>query len=217
MTYSALSLLLVVVALLIVLGSGRLLFKGRWFLGWLRGTFGFLLVTVSALLALAAFDFFSYKQLTKEEVVASISFTRIEPQHYQVSLVDAAGTESRYELKGDLWQLDARVIKWNETLAALGLKPGYRLDRLSGRYFSLEKEYNEQRTVYEIKNSKSIIDVWKWARSYNQLLPMMDATYGSATYLPMADGALFSVSMASSGLIARPLNERATTAVGGWE
>ena len=48
-------------------------------------------------------------------------------------------------------------------------------------------------------------------------LSIVDATYGSATFLPMADGAIFSVSMGSSGLVARPLNDRADLALKEWE
>ena len=52
---------------------------------------------------------------------------------------------------------------------------------------------------------------------YKQVqLPVLDALYGSATFVPMSDGALFEVSLANSGLIARPLNERAQSAIERW-
>jgi hypothetical protein len=40
--------------------------------------------------------------------------------------------------------------------------------------------------------------------------------YGSATYLPMADGADYEVTVSQSGLVARPLNDAARLAVGAW-
>ena len=45
----------------------------------------------------------------------------------------------------------------------------------------------------------------------------VDAEYGSATFLPMADGALFTVKLSSTGLVARPENDRATIAIQDWE
>ena len=45
---------------------------------------------------------------------------------------------------------------------------------------------------------------------------LVDAYYGTATYLPMADGARFEVSLTRDALIARPANIRARDAVGGW-
>src|SRR5690625_5714508 len=50
------------------------------------------------------------------------------------------GTEQEFDLRGDQWQLDARIIKWQGFVAAMGVKPGYRLDRISGRYYTLEDE-----------------------------------------------------------------------------
>ena len=217
MVYPALSGIIVIIALIAVLAAARLLLKGSWFFGWLRGMVGVLLLGLAAILALSALDVYSYKQLSREQPVANLSFTKLDSQHFQVSLVDSSGVEQLHELNGDLWQLDARIIKWDRSLAAIGLTAGYRLDRLSGRYYSLEKEHTEPRTVYQLSNSKNVLDIWSWLREYGNNLAIVDASYGSATYLPMEDGALFSVSLSSTGLLARPLNERARMAVADWE
>lgn len=217
MAYTVLTVIIIALALVVVLFAARVLLKGSWVLGWLRGMTGLVLLVLAGFMALAAFDFYSYKQLGKEQTVATLGFTRLEPEHYKVSLVDETGIEQTFELRGDLWQLDARIIKWNNSLAGIGLTPGYRLDRLSGRYYSLEKEQTEQRSVYQLGNSKSMLDIWSWIREYGRNIAMVDATYGSATYLPMEDGALFSVGLTHSGLIARPLNDRAREAVARWE
>lgn len=217
MVYTALTGIIVVLALIVVLGAARVLLKGSWILGWLRGMTGLLLLSLSAFLVLSAFDFYSYKQLSKEQTVATLSFNRIAPQQFKVSLVDGSGLEQTYQLNGDLWQLDARIIKWSHALAGLGLTPGYRLDRLSGRYYSLEKEQNGERSVYQLSKSRSKLDIWSWLREYGRGLTAVDASYGSATYLPMEDGALFAVKLTNSGLIARPLNDRAKEAVANWQ
>jgi hypothetical protein len=47
-------------------------------------------------------------------------------------------------------------------------------------------------------------------------MPIIDAVYGSATYLPMADGALYEVSLSHTGLLARPLNASAEEAINTW-
>jgi hypothetical protein len=217
MVYTVLAGLIIAVALVTVLFAGRLLLKGKWILGWLRGMAGIALLLGSAVMAFGAFDFYSYKQLSKEQTIANISFTKIEPQKYQVSLVDSEGVEQLFELNGDLWQLDARIIKWSKLFAGAGLTPGYRLDRISGRYYALEEEKSGKRTVYELGNSKSVIDLWSWARQFGKNITIVDASYGSATYLPMEDGALFSVILSSTGLLARPLNDRAELAVNRWK
>jgi hypothetical protein len=60
------------------------------------------------------------------------------------------------------------------------------------------------------------MDVWYIARRFPALAPGIDAYYGSATYVPMADGARFEVSLSRNALIARPANAAARTAVGVW-
>ncbi len=60
------------------------------------------------------------------------------------------------------------------------------------------------------------LDLWSLARDFPTLTPGVDAYYGTATYLPMADGARFRVTLSRDALIARPLNDQAREAVGDW-
>ena len=195
----------------------KLLLKPTWILGWLRGCTGLLFVILAILLSLAALDFYSYKQLDKTESIANVNFIKIAPQQYRASLVTNDGEELTYELNGDLWQLDARIFKWSPALAKMGLLPGYRLDRLSGRYVSLEEEKTLPRSVYALYNSDTAIDVWNILQDYKGSFSLVQAQYGSATYMPMTDGALFTVRLTANGLSAIPLNERAQSAVSEWE
>ena len=120
-----------------------------------------------------------------------------------------------FEIQGDEWQMDARVVIWKPPATLLGLDPIYQLDRLSGRYSAVEEELSKVRSVYALSEPVPL-DVWQFARRYPKLLPGVDAHYGTATYLPMAHDAIYEVKMTRTGLIARPLNEAATEAVGNW-
>lgn len=59
-------------------------------------------------------------------------------------------------------------------------------------------------------------DLWALARRHPRWLPWVDAVYGSATYMPMTDGAAYRVTASPSGLVARPLNDIAREAVRRW-
>ncbi len=119
------------------------------------------------------------------------------------------------QLAGDEWQLDARVLKWSGLASVLGFEPLYRLERLSGRYLSALQELSAQRTVHTFADDDGF-DLWGSAR-LSGWIPWVDAVYGSAAYLPMRDGASYSVTVARSGLVARPLNEAATRAIADWQ
>jgi hypothetical protein len=97
----------------------------------------------------------------------------------------------------------------------LGFDTAYRLDRISGRYASIDDERSLPRTVYSLTQPERV-DLWELAHRYRSWVPWIDALYGSATYLPMADGARYSISVSQSGLVARPVNQAAVVAVGDW-
>lgn len=217
MIYPVVAVVLAVVAALIVLYGLRLLFNRHWLLGWLRGMFGLTLVALAVVVALSAWDLHSYDQVLSEQPIATLTFNRIEPQLYGVTLVFPNSREQREELSGDLWQLDVKVLKWSTYLAKLGLKPGYRLDRISGRYLSFEDEQKKPRSVVGLSHEKTMLDTWYWLSQINQRFTVLDAQYGSAAYLPMADGAMFTVNLGPSGLVAKPLNDRAKLAAERWQ
>lgn len=217
MLYTFIALIVLVPALFIAYKALRLLFRGTWFAAWLKGTAGIALLAVSVFIGLIAWDLLGYSQALKEQNVATLTFTQIEPQHFEVKLVDAKGNEQQYKLRGDQWQLDARLVKFKGYLARFGAHPGYRLERLSGRYYRLDQELSAERTVYQLGDSLYGVDAWRWVNEHPTWLPVVDAVYGSATYLPLADKAVYEVSLSHTGLLARPVNAAAEAAVNRWQ
>jgi len=223
MFYEGLAVVITVIGALMLLYSFKLLARSGWFFGWLRGMLGLIMVVFGISMGLVAFDVLSYQKILRNQSIATLSFEQLEPQVFQAVLVDSHGSEKRFKIKGDQWQLDARILRWNGFFASIGVKPGYRLDRLSGRYYSLEKERNSERTVYSLSDFTAKwradwgLDVWQLLKTGGMGLSLVEARYGSATYLPMEDGALYEVLLSSSGLVAKPLNERAQSAVSRWQ
>ena len=203
------------IALIIALFT---LIRRDWLVGWIKGSLGLLALAVAVVMALTALNFNAYKAINQETTIATISFDKIGNQLYKANVVLQGGTtEVPYEIAGDLWQIDARIIKWKGLLASLGGKPAYKLDRLEGRYYTLEDERSKARSVYELSNPDVGFDLWTSLKKLSHYIGWFDAEYGSATFLPMADGALFSVRLTNSGMIARPENDRAEMAVKEWQ
>ena len=174
---------------------------------------------VSAVLATAgvllAMSYYSYERLTAEQTVSRIEFRRTGPSEYQARLMIEGEQDRLFTLRGDEWQMDARLVIWKPPATILGLDPIYRLERLSGRFTDIGRERSESRTVHELSPPQRI-DVWQVARRFPALTPGIDAYYGSATFVPMADGARFEVSLSRDALIARPANAAARSALGNW-
>jgi len=174
---------------------------------------------VSAALTGAAIMFLvsylSYSRLTDESDVSTIEFRRINPEEFQARLMIDGERDQFFVLRGNEWQMDAKIVTWKPPATILGLEPVYQLDRLSGRYSEIDREQTEARTVHALSPGNGL-DVWQIARQFPKFLPGIDAYYGTATYVPMLDGAQFRVSLSRDALIARPSNDIAKQAVGNW-
>lgn len=209
-------ILVIALALVSLYFGARFLANKSWIMGWIRGSIGLLFISVTVFLGLAVTDFFSYENILAEQTLATLSIEELEEQHYKVTveyILDSR--EESYDLRGDLWQMDAKIIRWLGLFQAIGAKPGYRLDRISGRYYSLEDERRNDRTVYSLQEPKMGLDVWSWLQGGGSFVPWVDAVYGSATYLPLVDGAIYQVKLSNNGLTALPVNSVAKEAVGG--
>ena len=162
-----------------------------------------------------AFSYYGYGRLIDETLVSRIEFTEFAPGEFTARVMIDGKTDRLLDLRGDEWQIDARVVNWKPPATLLGLDPIYQLDRLSGRYSDIDDEMTEDRTVHALSDEITL-DVWRVARKFPVLMPGVDAYYGTATYLPMADGARFEVTLTRTALIARPVNDAAREAVGDW-
>ena len=217
MLYTLLAVAVVIIALLLAYRALKLLWLSSWFLGWVKGMFGLALLALAIGVGIVAWDVYSYKQILTEQPVATINFEAIEDQYFDAIIVDANGKQQRLSLHGDQWQLDARIIKWKGYFSGFGIKPAYRLDRLSGRYYDIQKETTAKRSAYTIVNSPLKLDTWKFINEHARWFSVVDASYGSATYLPMKSGALYEITLSNTGLVARPLNDVASKAVSEWK
>ena len=160
-------------------------------------------------------SYLGYERLTDEQLVGVIEFSQSAPEEYTARLMIDGEIDRLLTVRGDEWQLDARVVTWKPPATILGLDPVYQLERLSGRYSSVDRERSEQRTVYALAEERPL-DLWSMARKFPKFAPGVDAFYGTATYLPMADHAKFRVTMSRDALVARPINDFAREAVGDW-
>jgi len=160
-------------------------------------------------------SYLGYERLTAESPVGEIQFTRSAPEEFTARLMIGGRLDQLLTLRGDEWQLDARVVTWKPPATILGLEPVYQLERLSGRYSSIDRERSEPRTVHGLAEERPL-DLWSMVRKFPKLAPGVDAYYGTATYLPMANGARFRITLSRDALIARPVNEEARKAIGEW-
>ncbi|WP_420478811.1 hypothetical protein [Brevundimonas sp. FT23028] len=213
---------------LLIKGLGAL-FRGKVIGGLVGGVGGAGFLAAAMIATLLALDVQTYSRLTFERPVATVTTRQIGPQYFEATVMQAANDENLpaatnlYPLHGDEWRIEAQVLKWKPWANVLGLNTQYRLDRLSGRYQSIQQEINAERSVHPLAitdNDNGLpwkISAWDTARKYRKYIDAVDTLYGGAAYMPMADGAQYELWITQSGLIARPVNDAARSASsGGW-
>ena len=185
------------------------------------GAFYFLLgaffILLGLCLGLVAASLHGYKRLTAEQLAAKVTLRQLGERQYALTLEAPGSAPQHYDLRGDEWQIDARVLKWRPAATIAGFDTVYRLERLSGRYGDIIQERTAKRTVHALAVSDEPVDLWDLAKRYHSYVPLVDALYGSAAYVPMAEGAQYDVSVSATGLVVRPVNDAAKKAVGGWK
>ena len=215
MTFIALIIVCALLGLLFLVASVRRLRRRRVMGGMAHGATGLILFSIAALALLIAGNLRTYQRLSYEQPAGELQLSRSGERQFNAVLSYPSGERANFELRGDEWQVDARVLKWRAFANLVGFDTAYRLERISGRYSKIEDERSQPRTVYDL-NTAGRIDPWELIHHYHSWVPWMDALYGSATYLPMSDGALYEIKVSQSGLVARPLNQAAREAVSGW-
>jgi hypothetical protein len=217
MQYDGLAWFTGLLALLVLLIGARILFQRNWLLGWLRGCCGLAFIGLAAVVALVAVDLASYSAIPESRPLATITFKADGVQRYQVLLLEGA-KERSLTLDGEQWQLDVRVLQWKGLAELIGLQPVYRLQKISGRYLSIEQQQQALNARAALARSHLGIDLWSWLRmGGGHDLFIFDAQAHRVSYLPMADGAAFALTLAPTGLLARPLNPAAEQSLRDWQ
>lgn len=198
---------------LFILAGLAFFLRPRWFTAWLKGMVAFCLLAVGGALAVLALNLRYYHALDHLTPVATVTAAKLGPQRWQVIVATPNSKARNFVLKGDQWQIDARILQFDSVLRWIGLGPLYQLDRLSGRYLTLEQERSSPRSVYGLAQ-RSNLDLWKLEREVG--LPFVKAKYGNSVFMPLKDGARYTLSLSLSGLVANPDNQIARKAVADW-
>jgi len=163
---------------------------------------GLLCLTLAALAGSVSLATLGYRALTREVVAATISTRVTGPQQFTATFTFADGRRRTFELTGDAIYVDALVVKWHSWANILGLHTAYQLDRVGGRYDRLEDEQTRPRRIYPL-SAPNPVDMFQLARFLARFGPVVDAEYGSATFVSARQPAELELRVSTSGLLFR--------------
>jgi hypothetical protein len=163
---------------------------------------GLLLLALGSLAGTISVGMMGYRALTREDVAARIVVKPAGPQRFIATFRFADGREATYELTGDEIYVDAHILKWHPYASMIGLHTAYEIDRVAGRYRAIKDEREAMRTVHALGRDKAV-DLYALGRRYTFLAPLLDAEYGSATFVPVTRPAELELRVSTTGLLMR--------------
>jgi hypothetical protein len=175
--------------------------KGKVLGGISRMLMALIFLCLGLLAAVLSLGIRGYQALTQEQLAATVTVQKTSDQRFQALFVFPNGEQQRFDLAGDEILVDAHILKWHPWATMLGLQTSYQLDRISGRYTSVDDEQTEARTVYSL-GVENPINLFELSKRFN-IKPWLDAEYGSSTFVPIEDQASYEIRVSTSGLLIR--------------
>jgi len=167
----------------------------------------FLSLSLAALFGTLMVASRGYQALTHEVLAAVV---RVEPRPKKTFTAHVRFPDQRqaiFDLAGDQLYIDAYILKWKPLINVLGLHTVYELDRIGGRYLSLDDEQTEPRRFFQLSKPKTI-DLLNLRERYLFLRWLLDAEYGSATFIPSDRPATYEIRISTTGLLAREVEQK---------
>jgi hypothetical protein len=169
----------------------------------IRTLIGLAVVAIGLAATTIAVGVQGYAALTRETLAATITVAPSGPQRFDARVRFPDGREAGFVIAGDELYVDAHILKWKPLANVLGLHTAYELDRIAGRYRAAEQEQKSLRTVYPLGTPR-VVNLFELRSRNPWLAPLVDAEYGSASFVPVTQPAELEVRVSTTGLLIRP-------------
>lgn len=161
-----------------------------------------LMISLSTLFGTISIAIQGYRALTREELAAIVNIVPTGKQKFTARFSLPDGGEKVFLLAGDQLYVDAHILKWKPLANIFGLHTSYELDRVAGRYAVLSDETTKVHTVYSLSSNRPL-DMFDLRRRFAILNPLLDAEYGSATFINSNSAEELRVMVSTTGLLIR--------------
>jgi hypothetical protein len=198
------AVLFAIVGAAMIIAAGTALRRRRPLRMSLRLLLALVFLAVAAASGAIALGVQGYRALTHEEIAAVVRTEPLGSNRFRAQFRFPDGREVSYTLSGDQLYVDARILKWHPLANVLGLHTVYELDRVSGRYHDLTQEQQQPRTVLSLAPTREV-DLFSLRQRYALLSPLLDAEYGSATFVAADSPTQYEVRVSTTGLLIRKL------------
>jgi hypothetical protein len=148
-----------------------------------------------------------YSALTKEEIAAIVQVDPLGEHKFRARFSMPDCCDKQFFLSGDQLYVDAHILKWKPVANLFGLHTSYELDRVTGRYALLKDEASKPHTVYSLSKDR-MLNMFEFRQRFAALSLLLDAEYGSATYINASGTEELKVMVSTTGLLIRKSDKK---------
>lgn len=196
----------------------RQMIRGRVLVSLVTLLGGAILACLGVGLGTVGANLLTYSRLTYERPVAEVSVVGLDARskEYSVTVRPVDSPPTTCILQGDEWLLSAKVQTWQPWANVLGFDATYTLDQIANKYMDAAEANGKPITACDLARREPPLTRYMpvrftvWATS---ILQLQNRRFGSANYMPLANGADYRVLITEQGLVAEPINEFARAAV----
>lgn len=185
------SLLLALWALVVAWGVLR---RRHWITGGMAATGGVLLLGLAALAGIIVLATREYRVLGAEQLAATLRTEPLPNRHFHATIVLPGQPVAMYDLAGELFTIDAHILRWHPIVRIWGLGTAYKLNRVTSR---------KQEMAYSLAPPGGL-DMFHLVKAFPLLALLVDADERSASVTAAAWPANFDVLVSATGLVIRP-------------
>lgn len=143
-----------------------------------------------------------YQIVPEDKLLATVYFSKAGDDDYAVRIVTSGDGESSLMLRGEHWQMDARTLNGDRRLP-FNIQP---LARLENVYVYNRNPRTQSVEIQEIavgqRRYAINVDTWQWLKEIPGLRSLLDFEVTRTIRNPIADKAVYRVSMSALGLVA---------------
>ena len=185
--------------------------KRRWIGTCMSIVLAVLFLSLAGLAATLGLAMQGYRALTREVVAATIVTRPTGPERFLATFTFPDGRREQYEITGNALYVDAHIVKWHPRANILGLHTAYQLDRVSGRYDRLEDEQAKPRRIFAVSRPTPVdmVQVVRSLAFLGRFGRVVDAEYGSATFIAAREPTQLELRVSTSGLLFRRVGQTA--------
>jgi len=180
--------------------------KKKLFSSAFRFLLTLLALSTAGLLGMIVIATEGYRALTHETTATIVKTEPLGAKEFAAHFRFPDGRQASYRLSGDALYVDAHILKWKPLVNMLGLHTAYELDRVAGRYMEIKEEREGIRTVFLLSRDKPV-NMFTLRQRYSLLRPLLDAEYGSASFINSDKPAQFEIRVSTTGLLIREVGQ----------